>query len=109
MLKQSAVGTITLALMIDPSSAASIGGLGLETCSTWIVDHQSYPPIRAWADDQWMIGYLSGAGKWGAADLDPLNGMDARAIYAWVSNYCEVNPSVLIQDAGNAFIHVHPH
>jgi hypothetical protein len=108
MLKQSVAGAIALAMMTDPSSAVSIGGLGLQTCSTWVADHQSDAPFEALRDEQWMIGYLSGVGKWGSADLDPLNGTDAQVIYAWVSNYCAANPSTQILDAGDAFIHVHP-
>ena len=106
---RSVAGVVALAMVTAPSSAVSIGGLGLQTCSTWVADHQSDPPFEALRDEQWMIGYLSGVGKWGSADLDPLNGMDAQAIYAWISDYCEANPSAQILDAANAFIHVHPH
>jgi hypothetical protein len=109
MLKHTLAGAVALAMMTGASSAVSIGGHGLRDCSTWTADHQSDLPFLAMGDEQWMLGYLSGAGKWGSADLDPLNGIEAQTIYAWVSNYCAVSPSAQIQDAGNAFIHVHPH
>ena len=109
MLRQFVASAVALAMLTDPSPAVSIGGIGLQTCSTWIADHQSAQPFQAWGDEQWVIGYLSGAGKWGGADLDPLNGVDAHAIYAWVGDYCAVNLAEQIQDAGDAFIHAHPH
>ncbi len=102
------VAMLAIAMMSGAAFAVSIGGNRLETCNTWVADHEADPPYRAWQDEQWMIGYLSGVGKWGSADLDPLNGMDARAIYDWISNYCAAKPFAQIQDAGNAFIHVHP-
>jgi hypothetical protein len=107
MLKQAVAGMLVVATMTGPTFAVSIGGVGLQTCSTWIADHQS-DLSQARQDEQWMIGYLSGVGKWGSAELDPLNGIDARAVYVWISDYCAANTLVQIVDAGNAFIHVHP-
>jgi hypothetical protein len=107
MLKHAVAGALAVAMMTGSSIAVSMGGVGLQTCGNWIADHQSDAP-GARQDEQWMMGYLSGAGKWGNTDLDPLNGMDAQAIYAWISNYCAFNPFAKIQDAGTAFIHVHP-
>jgi hypothetical protein len=107
MLKHAFAGALAVAMMTGSSFAISMGGVGLQTCGFWTVDHQSDVP-KAQQDEQWMMGYLSGAGKWGNAELDPLNGMDAQAIYAWISNYCAFHPLVQIQEAGNAFIQVHP-
>jgi hypothetical protein len=107
MLKQALAGALAVVMMPGSSFAVSMGGVGLQACGIWITDHQSDAP-EARQDEEWMMGYLSGAGKWGSTDLDPLNGMDAQAIYAWISNYCAFHPFVQIQDAANAFIHVHP-
>jgi hypothetical protein len=41
-------------MMTDPAS----GGVGLQ-----VAGHQSDPPFHALSDEQWMIGYLSCAGK----------------------------------------------
>ena len=56
-----------------------------------------------------MVGFLNGAGYEGPPGLDPLHGVDAEGLYAWISNYCATRPIASIMDATTAFIEFHPH
>ena len=44
----------------------------------------------------------------GGGVQNPLNGVDAQAVWAWVDNYCKANPLNLIENAGAAFVATHP-
>jgi hypothetical protein len=75
----------------------SAGGAGNSSCGTWTLD------------TQWLLGFLSGIGFLGKAEgLDPLNGVDAQAVLAWIDNWCHNHPLSPIADAGAAFKNVHP-
>jgi hypothetical protein len=41
-------------------------------------------------------------------DRDPLHGMDADGVWAWVDNYCRDHPIDMILSASEAFLHAHP-
>jgi hypothetical protein len=57
---------------------------------------------------QWILGFLSGVGYRGEGVVDPLNGVDAQAVWAWMDNYCQANPLKLVHEAGEAFVTAHP-
>jgi len=40
--------------------------------------------------------------------LDPLKGLDADAVWAWMDNYCLTHPLVTIDAATETFVHEHP-
>jgi hypothetical protein len=54
--------------------------------------------------------FLAGVGYMGGEEnLDPLQGLDSRAVAAWIDNYCQSYPMQKIADAAAAFLTVHPH
>jgi hypothetical protein len=53
-------------------------------------------------------GFLSGIGYEGDANLNPLNGMDAYGVWAWIDNYCQAHPIETIMEAAEAFASAHP-
>jgi hypothetical protein len=83
-------------------------GYGLDSYGTWTAarrNHQDFGPKI------WILGFLSGVGFLGfwQEGINPLNGLDAEAVLAWMDNYCQKHPLVLIADAGEAFVREHPH
>ena len=59
--------------------------------------------------EQWILGFLSGAGFYGGpAGLDPLKGMDANTVWAWVDKYCQARPLDTLATASAAFANAHP-
>jgi hypothetical protein len=55
----------------------------------------------------WALGYLSGAGTF-SENLNPLQGVDADAVFYWLDNYCRARPTARFGDAVRAFIYEHP-
>jgi hypothetical protein len=84
-----------------------IMGAGAQSCGSWTADHRDGIPI---AGDQWILGFLSGVAYEGPGPtvLNPLNGLDAPAVWAWVTNYCLAHPLEQIVGAGTAFLAAHP-
>jgi hypothetical protein len=64
--------------------------------------------IDAISDENWVTGFLSGVGFVGEYGADPLNGMDADGVWAWIDNYCSANPIKDIADAAGQFYFAHP-
>ena len=59
----------------------------------------------------WVLGFLSGAaaGSWASpARLDPLNGVDAEGVWAWIDNYCRTHPLDSLVNAAVMFLREHP-
>jgi hypothetical protein len=59
-------------------------------------------------DGSWVLGFLSGVGYING-DYDPLRGLDANAVEAWLDHYCQAHPSEKLSEAAAAFIAEHPH
>ena len=57
---------------------------------------------------EWVVGYLSGVGAVDVAGYDPLNGMDAEGVFAWIDNYCRAHPLDKIEKAAATFVAAHP-
>ena len=53
-----------------------------------------------------MVGFLSGVAIW-TPDLNPMKGVDAQAVWAWMDNYCRAHPPVAIKNATSAFVTEH--
>jgi hypothetical protein len=81
-------------------------GAGVDSCGTWTEDRR-VRGVGAQQDQQWVVGFLSGAAFTGP-NLDPSNNMDAQGIWAWVDNYCHSNPIKTIRDAAEDFVEEHP-
>jgi hypothetical protein len=106
-----AVAILAAALLISAEEAAEPGkynllGSGTVSCGTWTALRRQG---QARLPEQWILGFLSGVGYEGAAGGDnPLNGVDADAVGAWMDNYCQANPLDTLAKAGTAFDAVHP-
>jgi len=82
-------------------------GLGNSSCGTWTAARRER---QAFGFEQWILGFLSGVGfQGGERGIDPLNGVDAQAVWGWTDNYCQAHPLETIALAGAAFAHAHPH
>lgn len=83
-------------------------GAGAQSCGTWISDRSNPSSVAANLDESWVLGFLSGVGFEGGADINPLEGMDDNGVAGWVDNYCRQNPIVNIATASAAFFAAHP-
>ena len=101
-----------LAALIGPCSVVSAQsfhyiGTGGASCGEWTADRRFPDSSRSQADEQWVLGFLSAVG-YVDPDRDPLHGMDADGVWAWVDNYCRDHPIDMIISASEAFLHAHP-
>jgi hypothetical protein len=99
-------------VMTDRAVAAKgqfyIIGQGNLSCGTWTTARRSRVAL---GHEQWVVGFLSGAGDVGASSgssLNPLNGMDYEGVLAWIDNYCLGQPIATIAKAAEAFLNAHP-
>jgi hypothetical protein len=90
------------------AQAFSMIGAGVGSCGTWTADRRSRP-MPADVDAEWVLGFLSGTGFEDGPEVNPLNGMDADGVLAWIDNYCHAHPITQIVDAAEAFRFEHPH
>jgi hypothetical protein len=98
---------LAVALMIGHSASAyDLIGAGTASCATWTA-HRS--PKGDFQDEAWILGFLSGVGYMGSHEtVDPLHGVDAEAVVAWVDRYCRTHPLEMVVGAGSAFVFAHP-
>ena len=92
-----------------PAAAANnvhLIGAGMSSCEIWTADRTARN-VDAVQDEQWVVGYLSGVAIW-TPDLNPMKGVNAQAVWAWMDNYCREHPLVAIKDATSAFVEEHP-
>jgi hypothetical protein len=54
------------------------------------------------------LGFLSGIAYESTDGENPMNGLDAEAVWAWIDNYCQAHPLEQIVTAGQQFVFVHP-
>lgn len=114
---------VILAAMVLIAGVAEAGafafiGSGALSCGAWTANERGYVPgglpNQAFQNDlqdkEWVLGFLSGVGARGEAFGDnPLDGVDAEAVWAWIDNYCLANPVNNIATAAAAFYRAHPH
>ena len=81
-------------------------GQGNSSCGAWTAA-RSGGVVRALGFEQWVLGFISGIGS-ARADANPLNGMDADGIWAWIDNYCREHPIDELLTAAAAFADAHP-
>lgn len=83
-------------------------GAGGVSCGTWTADRRQPPgsQILSHVNGEWVLGFLSGVGSRGSQD--PLRGVDADGVWAWVDNYCQVHPLQEVVEAATAFVREHP-
>lgn len=102
---------LAVALMTSSAGAGSYSfiGQGGASCGTWIAVRRER---AASGFEQWILGFLSGVGAEGnvvGSQTNPLNGIDADAVWAWMDNYCRDHPLGQIIEAAEAFVVEHPH
>jgi hypothetical protein len=92
-----------------PAAAYKLIGAGVDSCGTWTADRRLPQSFAAAQDEQWVLGFLAGIGFVGQGGDNPLDGLDADAVWAWFDNYCQANPLLHISQAAAAFYGAHPH
>jgi hypothetical protein len=102
---------VVTALTIEARSVGAyiLIGSGTSSCGTWTADRRAPDGPPALLDEQWVMGFLSGIGYVGQQQDDPLRGIDAEAVFAWIDNYCRDHPLEHIVDASKAVYRAHPH
>ena len=82
----------------------TLGAGSNSSCGSWLENRRSssYSAMGNWA-----LGFLSGAATF-SRDLDPLEGIDAPAIFYWLDNYCRIHPIDRFVDALHVFVNEHP-
>lgn len=80
-------------------------GVGTMSCGSWTAARRTQG-ADAFALQQWVAGFLSGIGYQGPGN--PLNGVDAEGVWAWIDNYCRSHPLDKIRMAAEAFDTEHP-
>ena len=89
-------------------AAYQVLGPGVVSCGTWTANRASGRPDNWLAEGSWVLGFLSGVGYRGEG-FDPLHGLDARAVAAWLDNYCRAHLFQDLAEAAAAFVREHPH
>ena len=56
-----------------------------------------------------LTGFLTAIGWVGQDGADPLEGVDAAAVFAWIDNYCSAHPLDQIVIGAEQFSRAHPH
>jgi hypothetical protein len=103
------LAALAVALLTGSAEAYRIIGAGVDSCGTWTADRrQGGSSSSALQDEQWILGFLAGVAEGTEEAEDPLNAVDAMAIWAWMDNYCGSHPLDKIADAGQAFVREHP-
>jgi hypothetical protein len=108
--------SVVLTAGTTQAQAYNVMGRGLDSCGAWITHRRDVKvgaPITAnseIADEEtnWVVGFLSGVGFMGRGNVNPLDGMDAEGILAWIDNYCRAHPIERIVEAAGAFFYAHP-
>jgi hypothetical protein len=102
-----AVALMTGSVKAEPyQESYSVLGAGFKSCGAWTADRRG---LLASQNMQWILGFLSGVGWVHLTGQNPLDGLDAQAVWAWVDNYCKANPLRNIANAGEVFASEHPH
>ncbi len=96
--------------MLLPGHAAGYAmlGIGGSSCETWTATRRVPLGPDAAMEQQWVVGFLSGIGSMVLGELDPLRGLDADAVYAWLDGYCRNHPAETVEAGARVFIQEHP-
>jgi hypothetical protein len=101
-------GLVTMLLIgsakaLPPGQYVLIGSESI-SCGAWLAARRQGQGCFA---KQWVLGFLSGVGAFNE-EMDPLDGVDADEVWAWMDNYCHANPLDRISTAAMAFVRAHP-
>jgi hypothetical protein len=110
--------TVLLASGATEAQAFRAIGSGTLSCGSWSAHRREYrlgdpatlgAQVHSVEDGAWVLGFLSGIGFVGDNTDDPLDGVDADGVWAWIDNYCRDHPIQHIAKAAAAFYYAHPH
>jgi hypothetical protein len=93
-----------VAVPVDARTYHQIGQ-GNSSCGSWTAWRRDGLSV---APGQWVLGFLSGVGFDSGGDDNPLQGMDADGVWAWIDSYCAAHPIDHIAAAAAAFYYAHP-
>jgi hypothetical protein len=79
------------------TSYATVNFVGVRSCGEWFSNKRS--PLLKAAQEDWLLGYLSGLASVTAKDF--ITGTDNASIFLWTDNFCKSNPLSGVDDAGN--------
>lgn len=80
-------------------------GVGTASCGRWIaVRRDRHSALH----EQWVLGFLSAVGFMGTPRNNPLNGVDAEAVFARLDRYCQDHPTATIEHSAIEFLIAHP-
>jgi hypothetical protein len=110
MISLAVVLLSALSASAEAADYHQIGLGGVSSCGSW-TEARSNNQATPSAYGQWVVGFLSGIGYEGAPQFgaDPLLGMDADGVWAWIDNYCRDHPIDTIAAATKEFNSIHPH
>jgi hypothetical protein len=113
---------LTVLIVLVTTGATEAGaylaiGSGIDSCGSWTANRPAYTPgglatqsfQNALQDQAWVLGFLSGIGFVAKNGADPLDGVDAEGVWAWIDNYCRAHPIEVLGQAAAAFYYAHPH
>jgi hypothetical protein len=102
--KQSVTALGLIVLMASVAVAQqSVIGLGASSCLFWTGQRNAKASF-SW--EQWLLGYVSGAG---APEIPLLKDPDGEAVLAWIDEYCRSHPLDQLGVAGHAYVVAHSH
>jgi hypothetical protein len=106
-MKRALVLVILIVITAEIGNAAEyvIMGAGIRTCGTWTAARRERRPMEY---EAWILGYLSGIGSThNLTGVNPLQGVDAEGVWAWIDNYCSAHPLAPINQAAITFANTH--
>ena len=83
---------LTLSLFVANAEAYTLLGSGAISCGTWIKERQTFMNT---VNGSWVLGYLTKVNREKGLTLT----IDANGLFAWIDNYCRVNPLKQLEDA----------
>jgi hypothetical protein len=105
MSRMVARAAVALSLMVGvsaPAAAYTAIGMGNMACGEWTSARRHPDSDQAVADGEWILGFIAGAAY--ENGKDPLSGINADGVWAWIDNYCAANPRQTQVDAATAFL-----
>ena len=72
-------------------------GVGNRSCDQYVLDAQQ--PDRGFVYETWLSGYLTAFNAYSPGVSDILTGKDFDSAVAWIKNYCQDHPTVVVHRA----------
>jgi hypothetical protein len=85
-----------------PAPGPHAYGPGAVSCAVWTTDQTN--PVRAAADVDWALGYVTAYNEYVAPGGDVMGSTDYRGARAWLGAYCQAHPFDSVSAAVEAFL-----